>query len=250
MIVLFPEFAKKVENEPKLRKWLSGICIAAALIGFIFDVGQRRSNDQTNKQLQGNVSDLVRKTTGLVTTANQTSVTIGVLMPQIAALNTHAAAIDAQLETTTNPRLIAELQAQKFEVQKEAAMASKRLTVALVSGIVDSMRNAYRDYGGEAYRLYNETMLPTNGATTPSKIQRLEEIKVEQTRLNNRYSDEMKQMITTADVLRRQLLQGISETDEDVAEERKFTTAITGDATKFDVMEGTKYLEGLIVRNR
>lgn len=171
-------------------------------------------------------------------------------MPQIADMNTHAAAIDAQLKTTTNPRLIAELQTQKFEVKKEAAMASKRLTVALVSGIVEQMRDAYRNYGNEAYRLFNETMLPTSGTPTPAKIQRLKEIKVDQARLNNRYSNEMKQMITTADVLRRQLLRGISETDEDIVEERKFATAIIGDATKFDVMDGTKYLESLIARNR
>jgi len=261
VIMSLPALAEKVEKTPKYRKCLAAICLIAGVIGFIFDVAQRHSSDETNKQLIENVGitlkktdELVQQTTGMLATTNQMATTVAVYMPQIAEMNSHVAAIDKQLKTTNDPRLIADLQAQKAEVQKQAAAISKRMSIALVPEIVHQMRDAHSNYLDEAFRLYNETDSLTSGPWTPETPQKLTEklteVKADRLRLDNRYRDELKEMVSTADYLRRQLLQVIPQTDEDKAEEQSFSAAINGDTKSFDVWKATKYLESLAQRNR
>jgi dsDNA-binding SOS-regulon protein len=60
----------------------------------------------------------------------------------------------------------------------------------------------------------------------------------------------MSQMVSIADYLRGQLVQGIPQIDEDKTEAQSFAAAINGDITSFDVRKATTYLEDLVGRNR
>jgi dsDNA-binding SOS-regulon protein len=176
--------------------------------------------------------------------------TVAISIPQIAELDSQVAAIDERLKTTSDPHLIAELRAQKTEEQERSAAISKKMAIAFVPEIVNQMRDSARKYDEDLYRSYEETNEPTSFPPSPTKTKELAQVLADRSILTSRHQTEMSQMVSIADYLRGQLVQGIPQIDEDKTEAQSFAAAINGDITSFDVRKATTYLEDLVGRNR
>ena len=253
VLLSLPTLAEKIEKTPKYRKMLGVICLIAGIVGFWFDVGQRRTSDQTNRQLLADVSasvkntnDLVQKTASLVATATQTAITtnqtansLGVYLPQLEEMNSHIAAIDKRLKTANDPRIIADLQAQKAQLQKQADTASKQLLLATVPGIARQLREI-----AHTWNMYDEKATLPIGLTPGEKSQRRSEVA-------KRYSDQARPVMLTAEYLRQQLLERLpsTQTDEDKKEAVVFAKVVAGESIQLgELLMAPQYLEELSKR--
>jgi hypothetical protein len=116
VLLSLPTLAEKIEKTPKYRIALGIICVIAGTVGFLFDVGQRRSSDQTNRQLLRDTgialrktNELIDKTTGLVSSTNE-------MVSRLGSATDHLANIDKNLDLAqrqNKPTLVAALRAEK-----------------------------------------------------------------------------------------------------------------------------------------
>jgi hypothetical protein len=222
VILSLPTLAEKIEKTPKYRTALGVICLIAGIVGFWFDVGARRSGDQTNRQLLGNVgkavnntNDLVQQTKGLVatvsqmaTTTSQMAATVSISVPQLSDMKAYIAAIDRQLKTTHDPRLIAELQAEKAQTQKQADAASRQLLLAMVPTVVQQMDTIGMTWDGDEDKLFER--YDDAKRHNPSDSVRIEaEKNRKNAELTEAYLDfkGVRQLIVTGNLLKQQLFQ-------------------------------------------
>jgi len=130
VIMSLPDLATKVEKHPKYRRWFSATCLAAGLIGFVFDVTERRSSDQTNRQLLQDTRATLIKTDDLINKTDR----LTVLLPEVAAANQSLADLNSELraaEGKNDPKLVASLQSKLTEAQNLADEKARELADAL-----------------------------------------------------------------------------------------------------------------------
>ncbi len=240
-----PKLAEAIEDTPSHKKWLAIICLTFGFVGFVFDVGQRHSTDETNHQLLGNVNlavnntnELVQKTTNLATSTSQMATIVSTALPQIAELNTHMVAIDKQLKTTRDPRLIADLQVQKAQLQKQADAANQQLLLATVTGIAHSLTNVGQSWYNEEDKAITEFTMIFPRPTSDERQERM-------FRITDKYLGQVRPLMVAADFLRQQLLQKLSsgQTPQDKAEAVIFAKGVAGQPLQsLEVRQAGNYL--------
>lgn len=142
IIMSLPKLAEAIEGTPKHRKWFAAVCLLFGLVGFAFEVSQRRSGDQQTRQLVANVDTLVGSTNTLVISTNQTVTTLGLLMPQIYTLNTRVASLNVKIAAAKgDPQLIATLQTQVTETQQKADALNQQLLLLRLSAIIEQLQS-------------------------------------------------------------------------------------------------------------
>ena len=98
---------------------------------------------------------------------------VSTALPQIAELNTHMVAIDKQLKTTRDPRLIADLQVQKAQLQKQADAANQQLLLATVTGIAHSLTNVGQSWYNEEDKAITEFTMIFPRPTSDERQERM-----------------------------------------------------------------------------
>lgn len=239
VVLSLPTLAEKIEKTPNYRKALGAVCLLAGLVGFWFDVGQRRSSDQTNRQLLRDTSnalrksdDLIDKTGVLVSSTNQMVTNFTVLMPQVNTLNSQVVVLNKKLEAAKgNPQLIAVLQGQIDTVRAQSAALSKQMVIGMVPIICGQMSD-------RAMRYIMSTQIDDLRRETPEQ----------QAEVRIVYERDMAAILADADYLRQQLLQGETLTPEDQAQAAIFKGALSGHFAGFNGMKAAVYLYNLSKR--
>lgn len=239
VLLSLPDLADKIEKTPKYRKTLGVVCLLAGLVGFGFDVGQRRSSDQTNRQLLRDTGsalkksdDLIDKTTVLVSSTNQMVTNFAILMPKVSALDVQIGDLNRRMEAAKgNPQLIAVLQGQIDTARAQSAAASRQILIGMVQTIVDRI---------------DQRTLQFRMATLPDDLRR--ETPAEQKAIQVEYQRDMSNIIADADYIRQQLLQGQTLTSDDETQAATFKAAINGDSKSFDGFAAARYLDNLAKR--
>jgi hypothetical protein len=259
LILSLPKLAEAIENTPKHRKLLAAVCLFAGLVGFIFDVGQRRSSDRQNKQLltdEGialrNTNDLVQKTTNLVTATSNMVIRMGWLEPQIRAINEHLETIDTKIvaaKKQNNPKLVAKLQSQK-----ESDLST---LLALAPGIVGEMRTWFDNWDSSDRRIestYEKARNDNFATMTPEEFTRkiYEPFQQQRLELNRDYTSQVLPLMTSANYLRGELLRKLpnyQQTEEDRKMADLFARVLTGTSMDWEEMKlATDYMDALVRR--
>lgn len=255
IIMSLPALAEKVEQTPRHRKWLATTCLIFGLIGFIFDVSQRRSSDATNKTLLENVGtalqntdDLVKQTTNLVTTASIT-------VPKLNELDGKIANLKIQIAKNQNdPKVLANLQHQAKQLQDQRDDLSRELmTMTLAPQIAKQLRDWEGDWKAdqhdnhlkgweESFQYRNEHPNDSQGQNAiDERWQRVYD------KTDHDYEKKLGQIIASAELVRKDLLERIPGEQVDITEQAKFAEALR-DSGSLNRVEAADYLDSLVLR--
>ena len=253
VIMSLPKLAEAIEDTPKYRKLLATTCLVFGLVGFTFDVGQRRSSDRTNKQLLENVGsalgktdDLVDKTTGLVSKTNRVVATLGLLQPKIVNLYDRLSTIDARIslaKNENNQALVAVLQTER-----------KSFLTSLLSvgpGIVGEMQYwAQRWYQDDNSLYYQKQQ---SYSSVPLDIDPKERSRIvqpfidRQNNLRAMYPKQLQPLVTSANYLRKELLRGSEQTPQDKKIASTFAKALAGEPYDYlEMKQMANYMDNLV----
>jgi len=260
VLMSLPALAEKIEKTPKYRIWLAAICFTAGIIGFGFDVAQRRGSDQSNKQLLQDTGtalkrtdDLVGKTNSLVASTSQMVNTFSILMPQINALHSRIASLETKIEAAKgNPQLVAALQAQATEAKAQASTLSRTILLSLAPGILAEMQSSAdkwdmddNDFEMSIARNRQGNMLKSEQEIRPQ----LEPIYKARANMNVVYNRQVLPIMTSANYLRLQLVESSGQTAEDKKNTVIFDKVLAGQPiTWHEMKQVAMYMENLVER--
>jgi len=253
VIMSLPKLAEAIEDTPKYRKLLATTCLVFGLVGFTFDVGQRRNSDRTNKQLLENVGsalgktdDLVDKTTGLVSNTNRVVATLGLLQPKIVNLYDRLSTIDARIslaKNENNQALVAVLQTER-----------KSFLTSLLSvgpGIVGEMQYWAQRWYQDDNSLYYQTQ--QSYSSVPLDIDPKERSRIvqpfidRQNNLRAMYPKQLQPLVTSANYLREELLRGSEQTPQDKKIASTFAKALAGEPYDYlEMKQMANYMDNLV----
>lgn len=242
VIMSLPKLAEAIEDSPRYRKCLGAICLAAGLIGFIFDVGQRHSSDVSFRQLLTDMdaevngtSNLITKTDVLVASTDQMVNSLGLIQPQLSAYNDHLAAIDRKIEYAEQVKDIASLNGLQAEKQ-----ASLDALLLMTPGITGMMRQEYKrcDHDDIHFEeLLSSPAGPKEGLLSAREIGRAH------------CADGLRSLMISANHIREELLHRARahvETPEDRKAAAIFLSAVAGNGISYlDLPFIAKYLDDL-----
>ncbi len=244
VILSLPKFAQTIEDTPKYKRILASACILLGSVGFGFEVSQRRSGDQVNKQLieaTGKAlikTDTVLDKTNLLVTGTQDMIArIGLLQPQVTATNEHLERIDIQL---TNARkgndgaLVTVLQAEKQQ--------SLSSLLSMTPGVISALNDKYSQCFGND--IHFENLL---GTRNPSDDR--QPIMQARTEARKECSESVRPLLKSANYIREEILRRLPKyikTDNDVKMALIFERAVTGDFIEYwEINDAAIYLQTL-----
>ena len=266
IIMSLPVLAERVEKTAKLRKWLAAICLIFGLIGVGFDIYQKRSSDQTNRELLGDVSvsaknttDLVHKTDDLLQKTTNLVGTVSVRLPELDTVLGNIADLRVQIQAARekhDPKLLAGLQEQMKEATERADRIAKELRIITLAPRVASdlrdwpaQRSAYekefrnRQSEAESHCTSNEQATQDCGALH-RRFETIYEGKVRE------WDAQLGGVISNADSVRAQILELIPkqlQTKEAEGQVQIFAQGIN-DPESFPIGSGAAYLVRLAQR--
>jgi hypothetical protein len=184
-----------------------------------------------NKQLLERVGRALQNTDDLVTIANQTAAAISVWLPQIGEMQSHLDAIDRQIKTERNPRIITDLQAQKLKLEQQSAAASKEILLAAVTGIGSSLMQI-----GDTWYLEDDQILSRQGLAGMDSA----EVRRQRDALAHKYQTQARSLMASANILRLQLLEKLpsAQTPQDKTEAGVFASAAAGQPLRAQGVKG------------
>jgi hypothetical protein len=247
-----PKLAQAIEDTPRYKKWLASICLVAGLVGFGFDVGQRRSNDQTNRQLLEDVSaslkktdNLVDQTKVLVTNTNEMVSRLGLMQPQITVTTDLLAKIDKKINVAIkekNTEQVATLQAEKG-----AALSA---LLAMAPGIVAEMIYWANKWDMDD-RVWDTRIRMEQGKFLPPQdFERVVgPLKKAREDMDNDHTRQILPIVTGANYIREQLLHGSELTQDDKKNALIFAKVLAGETIHWNEMRSiTTYMDSLVRR--
>ena len=266
IIMSLPALAEKVEQTSKLWKWLAAICLSFGLTGFVFDVGQRRSSDRTNRELLGDVSvsvsntkDLVRKTDDLLQKTTSLVGTVSVRLPELDTVLGNIADLRVQIQAARekhDPKLLAGLQEQMKQATERADRIAKELRTITVAPRVASDLREWRVNRGAQEKEFRSRQYEAELHCT-SKEGPTEDCGALHRKYEQVYADkerdwvaELGGIISSADSVRAQMLELIPrqrQTTEDQNQAQVFAHGVN-DPESFPTDPGAAYLERLALR--
>ena len=255
VVMSLPNLAERVEKNPRLRKLFAAICIAAGLVGFGFDVSERRTNDQSNKQLVaavqtevGNTNELVKDTKGLVSSTQSTLLGLDLLQTKMTSLNHRLANLDQKIgvaKKQNDQNLIAALQAQK--------RTSLSTLITMAPAIISQMEFWARKWDTDDRVIWKQLMLldPSrpDGPEVDQKRKLLLQRRVSE---DDEYTKQVLPLITSANYMREEFLWTLSnyeQTKDDNKVAAIFSKTLAGQPMGWGEMRAiTNYMEGLTKR--
>ena len=217
-VMSLPELATKVEV--KYKRLFGVVCIVAGLIGFIFDVDQRRRADQSNKTLMSDMETTVNNTGTIVNSTNNAVNLIALtVVPMMTSLSSRVSDLEQKVEASKgDPHLIAALKAQAEEAKQQGAAASRQVALTMAPGIILQLRDV-----ANYWNLFDEKATLPIDLTQAQKSQQRATIAQE-------YQGKARPLLVTADYLRQLLLQQLStpQTEDDKREAVTFAKAVAG----------------------
>lgn len=239
VVLSLPTLAQKIEDTPKYRIALGVVCVLFGLVGFWFDVDQRRSSDLTNKQLLQDTgtalrktSDLIDKTSGLVTGTNDMVSRLGLMAPQITAATDHLARIDQELNLAKKHNDTQQVTA--LEAQRAGALSTLRQMAAGILAdlqfwankwdVDDRALDSWHQHNRDRIRMANPDMTvgDLDLAATQDYLKR-------KTELNLLNTKQVLPVMTNANYLRQEMLQDVQQTDEDKKNAVIFAKVLAGE---------------------
>ncbi len=258
IVLSFPTLTDEIEKTPKYRKALGIICLTAGLIGFWFDVGARRSSDQTNTKLLQDTEaslkktgELMDKTGALITSTNDMVSRLGLMQPQLTATTDHVANIDKKLNIAkeqNDTEQIATLQAEK-----QVALSS---LLTMAPGIVAEMRYWARRWDDEdrtlegSWQVAISTSQPPVLFNTPEYARIKQSFDQKRTDLAIAYSKQLLPLMLSANYLREELREMVPVSErgaEDNTVAGIFSMVLAGNTIRWNEMgEATRYVDQLV----
>jgi hypothetical protein len=264
IVMSLPDLATTIEKSPKQKKWLGATCLVFGIIGFVFDVSQRRGSDQTNRQILGdmntaltNTNKLVQVTTTLVTTTSATVPQLVVIHSDIADLKLQAAAAREKHD----PKLVADLENRVKQKQEQADRMMQELrAITSAPQIADQLRGWELEHSFQVEmmhnRVFDENMhfgqeVERQNLSEADRAKGMKEIEQrargEYDKIDQEYLGRLKGIIKNADSVRRELVQQIPQSSLDKMEEQQFAQALN-DPMLLDRKNAAAYLEELVRR--
>jgi hypothetical protein len=160
-----PDFAQKVQDNPKKRRLLAVLCIALGLIGMWAEVITRHGSDKAGKQLIGDVEITLKKTNDLLT-KSETVVTNTQTLPsfvtsatqQLTGLQTTLAGFHreiAEAKAQNDPQKVRDLEAKAQDTQQRANTLSRELlAITMVPQIAQQLRDWETELGAQQQDLH------------------------------------------------------------------------------------------------
>lgn len=133
VIMSLPNLADTIEKTPRYRRTLSVVCLVFGIVGFIYDVGQRRSADSQTKQLLTGISTDVQNTKSLLPKVDT----------EVTNTNGLVTKMDTELTRTTN--LVAaqrENNRQLTDLMDRELQGRRQDLLAQLSEIIDRLQAA------------------------------------------------------------------------------------------------------------
>jgi hypothetical protein len=276
IIMSLPNLADQVEKTPKHRKILAGICLIAGLVGFVFDVAQRRTSDLQSKQIFGEVQTSLENTKTLVTNTNNLVINMdaeiansnktvtntdsivtkfGVLLPRMKAMDTNISDLKVKInDPNVNPKLAASMKSNLADLLNEREKISKQLLVAQVPNIIEEIRG-WRDSMLFADSMLSNVYYDRSMSGQITTQEQRQELMDEETRKRaesqQKFISQIPELFTRADNLRHAMLQKIpltAQTPEDRTEIENFAAIIRTPNEGMNFVPEAIYLESLAKR--
>ncbi len=167
------------------------------------------------------------------------------LLAQTYLANQHLVKLEGQMAAAKgNPELIALLQKQAEAAKAQVTAASDQLLIGMVQTVANQMNRRAFQYSRE------RTSITDNASyAAPKDIPARKKVaSAAIAQLNYRYQIDMTGLLSIADHLRQQILQGQKLTPEDEKEAASFKSALDGDFSTFDGERIATYLDNLTKR--
>jgi hypothetical protein len=223
------------------------------LIIFVLAVLENQSIDTDRTKAEGIQDKLVADSNELTRNTKELVLQVSLLTPQIVTANTNLASALSQLhdaQQRNDAALITKFQGKVDEARAEAAAASKRLAVTLVPELAkqfrfeaDESRNRWRAIAAH----FDAPLSDMSRSAQWPEIRK--QANLEEDNEQRVYQSRIRDLVVTADYLRRQLVQDLPPTQEDEAEKQSFAKVINGDIKGFDPNRAVQYLQDLVARN-
>lgn len=240
----FSTVTKAIEDNPKRFKTLAWFCAAVGLIGFCFEVNNRRSEDVSTAQLINRTRVLVDNTNDLATRTQGIRTVLDSIEPEIEEMNGRFTTLPGEIETAHRDGNSAALSRLKQEkaTKLAALLALKPLFVA-------NLRSWWHECDAEDIRLNDRLdMTPYGDSSEREKI-----IRLRNDLRTSCHSDDVRPTLTSAYYLQNEVLSGIPETKLSTYDRDAriiFVRAFNGGPTGYsDIRTAANYLEGLSARN-
>jgi hypothetical protein len=244
VMLSLPKFAQTIEDTPKYKKILAFACLLFAFVGFGFEVSQRRSGDQINKQLLEDTGKALTKTDvvltqtrALVTSTQEMLSSIGLMQPQLTATNEHVERIDAQLNIARKRNDAAQVAA--LQAEKQESLTS---LLSMTPGVIAALNDKYSQCFGND--IHFENLL---GTTNPSEDR--QPIKKARADKRKECSDSVRPLLKSANYIREEILRRIPnyiKTEDDEKAALIFERAVAGDFIEYEeISAAALYLQKL-----
>jgi hypothetical protein len=249
LIFLPPNLAKRIEGNRVILRCLGGLCLVLSLYSFGVSIHQRHQATSEMTALIGDTKTLVTNTNGMVQQ-------FGFLMQQVQTLTSRTADIKIQLLAAKgNPPLVADLKSQLAANEAQQAAARNALLLSMAPGIIDDMKYWERKFDNDdksiISNMQNRVAEAMGASKSQQEFQQLDEEKrklsLDMAAINTR---QILVLITSADALRQQLLDGSALTQEDNKNAVIFHKVLAGQTIFFSEMRQiTDYMETLLRRH-
>jgi hypothetical protein len=272
----FEGFARKVETNKIYKRTLAVICFLLGGVGMYFDAIARHDSDKTSSKLLAEVgsalvktNDLLDKTEKLVTNTNSVVVNTGALAlfanaatSQLTKLQGEVSGFHNEIEAAKekhDPRMVQDLEAKAQAVQLKADDLSRELLAITKAPLVaselfdwqgerDMQQQTLHNREWEEQIHYEQRHKDENVQEGIRELQKRWQVEYEKE--DEEFAAKLKDLVTTADSLRKELLQhlpteGVFPIDK--LEEQRFTQALANPSA-LDRNDAATYLRVLAER--
>jgi hypothetical protein len=255
VLMSFPEKAQEIERSPVWRKAIAYSCIAVGVAGFAASIYQRRQFSSDIRHLVNDDAKLVANTGSLVSSTSTMVTGFGILMPRLAALESHVSDLDVKIASARekhDPRLVADLQAQVIATRKEAAKLSETMLLSLAPGVVSEMQYWAHKWPEDDASLTDEIqrVLSAHPSASPEESRLLiEPIQRRRSYLSAENTMQIQPLLTNANYIREALLRNSEKTQEDKAVDAIFAKALAGQSINWvEMISIADYMQELVRR--
>jgi hypothetical protein len=251
VLMSFPKAAEEIEKKEWQRKTIAMACILLALAAFFAGGYQRRQSAFVMRGLVINTNSsvdqlktVVNRTGDLMTNTNMTVTSIGLLAPQMAAVNAHIADLDIKIDAAKekhDPKLLADLQDQAASARQVFNNLSKDVLLAMVPPITQQLREwsserKYQEQNLQNYRWDAASRLRDRKASAEEINKVDDEWMKKISDSNDIYQHKLEAIMNNADSLRKIMLLRIPQsnwTNEDKEMDKDFKSREEGTAANY-----------------
>jgi hypothetical protein len=230
VMMSFPDKATRIERNSTLRKGIATTCFVLAFVGLFVAADKRLKVDTQMTVLVGNVNNLVTNTNNLVANTSTVVTMVGIMLPQVEALNTHIGELDVKIAAAKgNPKLLQELQNQATAARARAESLSTTLLLSVVPGVVNELQARWNACNDADQRSENMFRMSRNVDTPRLEQERLDqEYRKNQFARNASCTNSALPLVRSANYLREELLRKLPPSARQSEEDKKADALFSG----------------------